>query len=159
MAAAPTAQPTAAGATAGDTAGDEALAKKLASDAAFAAAMANTGRGRRRTSRVSRSRFVDVDGFAVLRENNYTLEQGITTFSGGFDRSAKIKNPRSAFTFYCKRHMKEIQEYLKATFSDANPLSSLSERWKILDDAGKALYVEEARVDRDRYVSYQKRSF
>ena len=67
----------------------------------------------RRSTRTRKSRTTTVDGYTVLRGNNYSLEEGMNTISGGVLASAvrdlpPVQGARSAFIMFCNHNRKRL---------------------------------------------------
>ena len=103
----------------------------------------------RKSKRARKSRFIKVDGHTILRENNYGLEQGISTLSGSNLREKqrkleRVTGVRSAFIFFG-------QEYRKQHGSRKGQAAEIGDAWKKLNSSEKARYNRMSADDRIRY--------
>ena len=102
---------------------------------------------RRRSSRDRKSRFIEIDGHTILRENNYGLSEGIRTISGSDLRAQqrkleKVKCARSAFVFFGQAYRKIHGWSNQGTIGSA---------WRQLDPSERAQYDKMAADDKIRY--------
>jgi len=119
---------------------------------------------RRRSSRERRSRYVEIDGYNVLRLNNYSLEHGeMSVFDSEARGQAKAcstgSNARSAFQIFLA-DFRESSNHDMSTF-----MKMASEMWRSPDYAlgtplrGKyELLAEQERVEIDRLRREEERA-
>ena len=98
-----------------------------------------------RPRREGKSRLIEQGGYTILKENNYSMDEGIATMS----RAVPIrkKSSRSAFSFYAKD--------MNAVVRDENPnwdfttiQREVSRRWKLESDESKKPYFDLAAQDK-----------
>eukprot|EP00948_MAST-09A_sp_MAST-9A-sp1_P004011 g4011.t1 len=94
----------------------------------------NNGKSVRRSTREKKSRFVTLQGHRVLKANNYSLESGISTFTGT-DLQKKIRKVRktppakSAYSFFLNHQRYLYWEVLKMKLSGGQHVENLLLKW------------------------------
>ena len=102
-----------------------------------------------RPKREIKSRLVEVNGYMVLKENQYTMEEGMKTFSSAIKTPKDKKTPSTAYGLFAKEESKRIRESQPGI--DFPSLQKLvASKWKDMDDAAKAPYHEQANAEKER---------
>ena len=111
--------------------------------------LSNLSSRRRKSSRSRTSRLIQVGNHSVLRENDYDMEDGITTFSGSSQSKGlrAVVRARSAFELFRLDQMSSVRASVKSK-SLAATQREIARRWKTAD---KKLYERRAKLDRKRY--------
>ena len=102
-----------------------------------------------RPKREIKSRLVEVNGYMVLKENQYTMEEGMKTFSSAIKTPKDKKTPSTAYGLFAKEEFKRIRESQPGI--DFPSLQKLvASKWKDMDEAAKAPYHEQANAEKER---------
>jgi SNF2 family DNA or RNA helicase len=109
----------------------------------------------KRSSREIKSRFVSVGGDMVLKENMYTLEEGIQTISGsGLNKIRhelpKVVGARTAFTFFTMK-LKREQPSDAPALSLPDAMRIFGEQWQATPAHERAAYEQMAAKDKARF--------
>jgi len=112
--------------------------------------------------RKRKSRFIEIDGHNVLRDNNYTLENGISTFSGHAAQERrrslpKIAGARSAYFLFSNQIRPALIQSLRERGSSGIGLMSsvareIADLWRAQNTQTTARYRAMARVDKARFA-------
>ena len=101
-----------------------------------------------REKRRRKSTTTTVDGQAVLKLNDYTMDDGEPTLSGGrAEEPAKPKGACSAFTFFCKDARRDV-----AHLNFDQRAAQLGELWREVTAQERKKYDALAAKDRARFV-------
>jgi|GEM_PF-2134840 len=106
-----------------------------------------------KTKRTIRSRLVNVDGHMILKSNNYGLQEGIQTISGGaqVDLCKQVKNAKSAYLIFSS----DTQALLKEQNSELPFQESqrhIAEKWKCISMEERSKFEQKAVDDKRRYL-------
>lgn len=103
---------------------------------------------RSRPQREVKNRLVEHQGYMVLKENQYSMAEGIKTFTGSMPGLAlKDRTPLSAYNLFSREEGKLVR-LTNATIEFPSLQKHISTKWREMTEEDKAPYVELARLDR-----------
>jgi hypothetical protein len=130
---------------------NRAKVEKRARERELAEMVRNSVRFSDRPRREVRSRLVEHEGNMILRENNYTMDEGITTLSASMGpRASKRRPPRTAYAFYARDEIKVVRE-ADPDMDFSNVQRVVAHRWKEMPAEVRAPFHALAKVERDAY--------
>ena len=102
--------------------------------------------------RARKSRFIKIGKDKVLKENNYTLEEGIQTYTGSdFEKLARslprIKAAKNAFMLFSAAKRPSLPRNLRAD----QAMAELGLMWATLPDDEKEPFMRKAKHDKIRH--------